>query len=637
MRDGLMAFRNWFDVESWYPLGRVVGGTVYPGIMVTAYVEHALLRLLGFPVPIKEICVFMGPVFSVFSLLVVYGMTWDISGSKGAGLAAAAWMCVTPGYVQRSVAGNYDNESVAIFALCLVFFLFIKALRHGSVKWAFAASMAYFYMVSAWGGYIFITNLLPIFMLTVVVTGQYSQRAYVVYCTFVTLGTFLAVQVPFVGFQHVQGSDHLAFFGVFGVFQLIEAVRFVKNTFPNPAVQRKILYYGLGTAVVGGLVGVTGLFLSGKIAPFVGRFYFLLDPKWGRQKMHIIASVGEHQPAKLSSIISNLHASMLFAVPGVISCLMRFSDLTLFPIIWAGVTLYFTTVMNRVVLVAAPVVCILGGIGLSACLRYSFDILHGKQVLNPMTGKKTKPGDPGQLRFLALGLLGVVAVSASKYIQHAGMKGVQFSYPSIVIPSRNRDGGLAIIDDYREAYKWISQNTPEDAKILAWWDYGYHMTSMSNRTVLVDNNTWNNTHIATVGLALASPEEKAVEIFERLDAEYALVIYGGRVGVQSDDISKAYWILRITSGEYPEINYMDYLNPRTGMISMGAEVTPAMKKSLLYKLVYHGLETPQHGYDYVRRQEVKNVEPLEHFEEVFSSTYFMVRVFKRKRHFGPAV
>lgn len=30
---------------------------------------------------------------------------------------------------------------------------------------------------------------------------------------------------------------------------------------------------------------------------------------------------------------------------------------------------------------------------------------------------------------------------------------------------------------------------------------------MSNRTVIVDNNTWNNTHIATVGLALASNEE----------------------------------------------------------------------------------------------------------------------------------
>lgn len=40
------------------------------------------------------------------------------------------------------------------------------------------------------------------------------------------------------------------------------------------------------------------------------------------------------------------------------------------------------------------------------------------------------------------------------------------------------------------------------------------MSAMSNRTVLVDNNTWNNTHIATVGRALASSEEKAYPIME---------------------------------------------------------------------------------------------------------------------------
>jgi hypothetical protein len=38
-----------------------------------------------------------------------------------------------------------------------------------------------------------------------------------------------------------------------------------------------------------------------------------------------------------------------------------------------------------------------------------------------------------------------------------------------------------------------------DAKVASWWDYGYQTTAMANRTVIVDNNTWNNTHIATVG------------------------------------------------------------------------------------------------------------------------------------------
>lgn len=45
----------------------------------------------------------------------------------------------------------------------------------------------------------------------------------------------------------------------------------------------------------------------------------------------------------------------------------------------------------------------------------------------------------------------------------------------------------------------MRMNTDENAKFMSWWDYGYQMAGMGNRTVIVDNNTWNNTHIATVG------------------------------------------------------------------------------------------------------------------------------------------
>ncbi len=55
-----------------------------------------------------------------------------------------------------------------------------------------------------------------------------------------------------------------------------------------------------------------------------------------------------------------------------------------------------------------------------------------------------------------------------------------------------------ILDDFREAYYWLRHNTKPDARIMSWWDYGYQITAMGNRTIIVDNNTWNNTHIATV-------------------------------------------------------------------------------------------------------------------------------------------
>ena len=31
VKEGFYNFLNWFDHQSWYPLGRIVGGTIYPG------------------------------------------------------------------------------------------------------------------------------------------------------------------------------------------------------------------------------------------------------------------------------------------------------------------------------------------------------------------------------------------------------------------------------------------------------------------------------------------------------------------------------------------------------------------------------------------------------------------------------
>ena len=101
------------------------------------------------------------------------------------------------------------------------------------------------------------------------------------------------------------------------------------------------------------------------------------------------------------------------------------------------------------------------------------------------------------------------------------------------------------MDDYREAYYWIKQNTAQDARILSWWDYGYQITGMANRTVLVDNNTWNNTHIATVGKALAQNEEDGYNTARFLGADYVLVIFGGMAHFSGDDISKFMWMIRI--------------------------------------------------------------------------------------------
>lgn len=119
---------NWFDSESWYPLGRSVGGTIYPGIMATSGFIYHVLHSISIPVEIRNVCVFLAPVFAAFTALSTYLLAKTVSGRKECGLFAALFMSIVPSYMSRSVAGSYDNEGVSIFALVFTFYLFLKSV-----------------------------------------------------------------------------------------------------------------------------------------------------------------------------------------------------------------------------------------------------------------------------------------------------------------------------------------------------------------------------------------------------------------------------------------------------------------------------------------------------------------------------
>ncbi|CAK9159025.1 unnamed protein product [Ilex paraguariensis] len=70
-------------------------------------------------------CVFTAPTFSGIAAWATFLLTKEVKGT-GAGLTAAALLAMVPSYISRSVAGSYDNEAVAIFALIFTFYLYIK-------------------------------------------------------------------------------------------------------------------------------------------------------------------------------------------------------------------------------------------------------------------------------------------------------------------------------------------------------------------------------------------------------------------------------------------------------------------------------------------------------------------------------
>lgn len=187
------------------------------------------------------------------------------------------------------VAGSYDNEGIAIFALQITYYLWVKSVKTGSVFWASMAALAYFYMVkltkinpyaviwifsylqvSAWGGYVFIINLIPLHAFVLLLMGRYSARLYTAYSTFYILGLLLSMQIPFVGFQPVRTSEHMASTGVFLLLNAVGALKYIQSLITK--TELKALFLAAAATAAGGVfLAVIGLTYAGVIAPWSGR------------------------------------------------------------------------------------------------------------------------------------------------------------------------------------------------------------------------------------------------------------------------------------------------------------------------------------------------------------------------------
>lgn len=646
MSHSFYEFLNWFDDRTWYPLGRVTGGTLYPGLMVSSgIVWHVLKDWLKMPVDIRNVCVLFAPAFSGVTAIFTYLLTKEMKDSN-AGLLSAIFMGIAPGYISRSVAGSYDNEAIAITLLMATFYLWIKAMKVGSIFYGTLTALSYFYMVSAWGGYVFITNLIPLHVFVLILMGRYSSRLYIAYTTWYSLGTLASMQIPFVGFLPIRSNDHMAALGVFGLLQLVALGAYVRSNVPTGQF-KVFLTVSMIAVTILGVFGLTALTAAGWIAPWTGRFYSLWDTNYAKIHIPIIASVSEHQPTAWPAFFFDTGMLVWLLPAGVYFCFQELRDEHVFVIIYSVLGAYFAGVMVRLMLTLTPVICVAAAIALSKLFDTYMNVVElfktsdddVEEVVEKKTDKKQKKTTKSFPLFQLLSKA-VVLLSFTYYlvifVQHCTwVTSNAYSSPSVVLASRNPDGSPAVIDDYREAYYWLRMNTPEDAKVMAWWDYGYQIGGMADRTTLVDNNTWNNTHIATVGKAMSSREEVSYEILRQHDVDYVLVIFGGVIGYSGDDINKFLWMVRIAEGIWPdEVKERDFFNSR-GEYRVDHEATETMKNSLMYKMSYYRFAELYGGKDAPDRVRNQNIPAdrkitLDTLEEAFTSQNWIVRIYKVK-------
>ena len=133
--------------------------------------------------------------------------------------------------------------------------------------------------------------------------------------------------------------------GVFGLCQILAFVEYLKSKLSERDFNTlfQALLYTVGTVLI---LLVGALTLSGKISPWTGRFYSLLDPSYAKNHIPIIASVSEHQPTSWSSFYFDLQILVFLFPAGLFFCFSQLTDANIFLILYGVTSIYFAVSLN---------------------------------------------------------------------------------------------------------------------------------------------------------------------------------------------------------------------------------------------------------------------------------------------------
>ena len=665
-------FFRWYDTMSWYPLGRPIGTTIYPGMQITSVVLWRALGLLQRhdclnwwslarrrAVTLNDVCCLVPAWGGSAATLFLSLLTYECANSKASAAMAAVLMSMMPAHLMRSVAGGYDNESVAVTAMCLTFWIWCKSLSSYRGKqssfsdccvFSCLAGISYAYMVAAWGGFVFVLNLIAAHVAVLVLLSRYSHQLRVAYSLFYVIGTSGAMLVPVVGWRPLRDAEQVP---ALAAFVGINCLYLTHRSHLHP-LQRWLRYMKVGLLLFVCLMGpaIFLLYPRGYFGPISARVrgLFVKHTLTGNP---LVDSVAEHQPANTRAYKQYLHDTGYYLAPSgfVLSFLSRHSDALIFLWVYGLVALYFCNKMARLMILLGPVASAFGGIALGffidqflcSALNLQTPVLRPSgQEPSTSTRARTSAAnddetatevyvttartlslkrscvvhniwDSKMSRLIRLGLFSYVAYNHirpryQEFEVYSNELAEALSQPSIMFKGRLPNGDEVIVDDYRQAYLWLKENTSEDARILAWWDYGYQITGIGERTTLADGNTWNHEHIATLGRILTAPEKEAHSIAKHL-ADYVLVWAGGG----GDDLAKSPHMARIGNSVYHDFCPLDPTCAHFGFTRNG-QPSNSMRASLLFNLI----QTP-HRLNKTR------------WQHVYTSRFGKVQIFKIKR------
>jgi dolichyl-diphosphooligosaccharide---protein glycosyltransferase len=581
--NGLDAYWQWHDTMSWYPEGRDVPGTSQTVLHITA---AYLYQAFGRGVSLLDFTIAFPAVMGALTVLAVFALVRVLAGTS-AGMFSALLMAFSPAIIQRGNLGWFKSEPLGLFFGILAMYLFISSIKHKEIKYAIAKAVAGGLILGlangAWGGIQYFSIPISLFFIALPFFRKDLTIPMYVAIAFTAFTLITAAAFPRPGISFILGLPGLAM--IAGTIYL--AIAFFVKKISKPMVQTRnvalvliaFVAVGIGFILAGSYVSPSFRYLNA-INPFIGS----VDP--------LVESVAEHFTPTVADYFTDFSVLLMFAGLGGWLAFRRRNDTAVFALLIGITGVYVSATFARLLVFASIGIIVLAGLGLYEVTRSI--MAYREATATPATaGPRITAATREERRKLEFArrshsTSGQI-VKISYVIVMIMMLSIPMFYPtnanwvsSADVPAAIANGGTGYrvqSDDWTDAMDWLSKNTEPNAVVASWWDYGYWITTLGNKTSLADNATLNHTRIQTIGKMFISDEQSGMKIAQDLKADYILVYVVGQVRFygqqnatgtdaggndnriaiytlgQGGDESKKQWFMRI--GGFDEANYVE--------------------------------------------------------------------------------
>ena len=548
--NGYVEYFAWHDDKSWYPDGRNVSATSQVMLHITT---AALYQSFGMSQSLYDFTILFPVIIGSLTTIVIFALVRVLGGTT-AGLLASLFFAVSMPVIIRGTVGWFKSEPLGLFYGFLGVYLFLSGIKSDNGKVSFfkliAGGVFVSLGISSWGGTQFFVILLVLFFLGIPFLRK--DKKFIAWA----LPVFVSALLLTITIFERPGVDFVLGYGGLG---LIGSTVFVLSFFQIQKIKIKnnIRY---GFLLLGGfvLIGISFIATNAVALPSF-RYLNAVNPFLSSDNT-IVQSVAEHSSVTMEQLFPSLSVLMIFSGIGVwllfhIKENQNFhikNDMVLFALIIGFVGIYISSAFIRLEIFGSIAVIVLASIGVSLLIS---NVLkkHSKNSLSSIA----------KFSFVAV-IIVLLTIPVALPVNANWINVVK-------IPPTILHGGTHFnitTNDWGDALEWIKGNTEHDAVIAAWWDYGYWITAIADRTTLIDNATINQVQIKKVAKIFLSTPDDAWKQLTDMEVDYVLV-YIAAQKLSNDNYSpfyvlggggdedKKYWLLRIAEMPLQEYLYSD--------------------------------------------------------------------------------